>query len=108
MGLRWLREGTEMRENTWSCWMLAALLRKSPARSNGAQSVGVAALGYECVSESLMSASACLVAFLDSALESAVGRSVWIALPRLIDLLPVPAGQAETLVADWPVMSACM
>src|SRR6266404_6335268 len=72
------------------------------------QSVSRAALGYEFVSDSLTSASACLVAFLDSALESAVGRSVWMALPKLTDLLPVPAGQADPLAGVCPVMSACM
>ncbi len=55
-----------------------------------------------------MSASACLVAFLDSSFESAFGLRVWIVLPRLSDLLPVPAGQAEPLAGACPVMSACM
>src|SRR5882762_2682555 len=72
------------------------------------RSVSRAALGYEIVSDSLTSVSACLVAFLDSALESAVGRSVWMALPKLIDLLPVPTGQADPLAGVCPVMSACM
>src|SRR5882762_3299268 len=80
---------------------------KSPARSSGAICQPRSAR-LRIVSDSLTSASACLVAFLDSALESAVGRSVWMALPKLIDLLPVPTGQADPLAGVCPVMSACM
>src|SRR5260370_39021174 len=82
--------------------------RKPRSFERGSVSQVVAARGYELVSDSLMSASACFVAFWASVLEFAVGRSVWMALPRLIDLPPLPAGHADPLVGVCPVMSACM
>src|SRR6266849_255354 len=53
-----------------------------------------------------MSSSACFSAFLVSSFPFALGLSVRMDFPRLIDLEPEPAGQEDPLAGAWPVMSA--
>jgi hypothetical protein len=61
---------------------------------------------YEVVWESLMSASAWVVAVLLAVFESAFGASAWMDLPRLSLLEPVPAGQVAPATGAAPVMFA--
>ena len=54
-----------------------------------------------------MSASACFVADFSSVFAFDVfGERVWMDLPRLILLAPVPAGQVVPVAGAVPVMSA--
>ena len=61
---------------------------------------------FELLSASLMSTSACFVADFSSVFAVAFGERVWMDLPRLILLAPVPAGQVEPVAGAVPVMSA--
>src|SRR6266446_1300025 len=64
-------------------------------------------INYELL-EGFRSWLACCVPFLVSVLLFAFGSRVWIALPRLIDFVPVPVGQFEPLGGSCPVMSDFM
>ena len=61
-------------------------------------------ISYELL-EPFRSWLACRVPLLASVLLLAFGLRVWMAFPRLIDLVPVPAGQDDPLAGACPVMS---